>query len=316
MSIDGVNSTPRAIGPGAANRLINLMGVHRGQSAHGAAPVRNSADIPDTVVPAIDAIDRDSLVIEAIRPPVVDTIQFTSTATSSAGDAALPPAAHAAVDPTRGSQPGSTASHPWDPRQAYAQGAAAEPSRAGPAETAAGANAASAQTGQTPANSATGQTAATPADQAAPQVTPNTGPGKQVELTAKEQEQVERLVKGDAEIRRHEEAHVAAAGSLRVSGPHYEYATGPDDQRYAIAGVVNIDTTPVKGDPEATIAKMQQVRRAALAPESPSAADRAVARQASRYEAEARRELAAMAGLQSGEDSDQTTGRTSDAETT
>ncbi len=59
---------------------------------------------------------------------------------------------------------------------------------------------------------------------------------------------------------------------------------------YAVGGEVKIDTTPEK-DPEATIRKMQQVRKAALAPTQPSAQDRSVAAQASQIEAEARAEL-------------------------
>ncbi len=45
------------------------------------------------------------------------------------------------------------------------------------------------------------------------------------------------------------------------------------------------------GDPQATIAKMQQVRRAALAPAEPSAQDRRVAARASEQERRARAEL-------------------------
>jgi hypothetical protein len=54
---------------------------------------------------------------------------------------------------------------------------------------------------------------------------------------------------------------------------------------------VNIDTSSVSGDPQATIQKAQMIRAAALAPANPSAQDRAVATQANRMEAKARQEL-------------------------
>jgi hypothetical protein len=60
---------------------------------------------------------------------------------------------------------------------------------------------------------------------------------------------------------------------------------------YAVSGEVKIDTSPEK-DPEATIRKMQKVRKAALAPAQPSATDRSVAAKASQIEAQARAELA------------------------
>jgi hypothetical protein len=56
---------------------------------------------------------------------------------------------------------------------------------------------------------------------------------------------------------------------------------------YAVGGEVQIDTSPA-GSPEATIRKMQQIRRAALAPSQPSGTDRAVAAQASQIETQAR----------------------------
>jgi hypothetical protein len=57
---------------------------------------------------------------------------------------------------------------------------------------------------------------------------------------------------------------------------------------------VPIDLSPVKGDPAATIRKMQQVQRAPVAPADPSAADRRVAAVARRAEQQARAELTAQ----------------------
>lgn len=112
-----------------------------------------------------------------------------------------------------------------------------------------------------------------------------------LDLSEDEQAQVARLKQRDQEVRTHEQAHLAAAGPHARGGATYEYQSGPDGQRYAIGGEVQIDTSPVEGDPAATIRKAQQVRAAALAPAEPSAQDRAVAGAASKMEAEAVKEL-------------------------
>jgi len=112
-----------------------------------------------------------------------------------------------------------------------------------------------------------------------------------LELTPEEQDQVDELKQRDQEVRTHEQAHAAAAGPHLRGGPTYDYQTGPDGKNYAIGGEVQIDTSPVDGDPEATIRKAQQVRAAALAPAEPSAQDRAVASAATQVEAQARSEI-------------------------
>ncbi len=76
-----------------------------------------------------------------------------------------------------------------------------------------------------------------------------------------------------------------------IGAPTFQYVTGPNGRRHAVGGEVRIDTSPVEGDPEATLLKAQQIRRAALAPTSPSAQDRNVAAKASSLEAQARQEL-------------------------
>jgi len=111
------------------------------------------------------------------------------------------------------------------------------------------------------------------------------------ELTPEEQKEVAKLEKIDKQIHDHEQAHMMAGGNLVRKGASYEYTTGPDGQRYAVAGEVSIDTSAVRDNPSATISKMQQVERAALAPANPSSQDRAVAASASQKEAQARQEL-------------------------
>ncbi len=92
-------------------------------------------------------------------------------------------------------------------------------------------------------------------------------------------------------MKTHEQAHIAAGGSYVLGGASYDYQTGPDGKQYAVGGSVNIDTAPVEGDPEATIAKAQVVIKAALAPAEPSGQDQKVASAARQMMSEARKEL-------------------------
>lgn len=112
------------------------------------------------------------------------------------------------------------------------------------------------------------------------------------EPTPEERQQIDELKQRDREVRTHEQAHKAAggahAGSIRL-----QYTTGPDGKRYASSGEVSIDVAPVKGDPEATLRKMEVVQRAANAPAEPSGADRQVAARAASTAQRARAELAA-----------------------
>ncbi len=115
--------------------------------------------------------------------------------------------------------------------------------------------------------------------------------GKNKELSEQELKLLDELQKSDTEVRAHEMAHVAAGGQYVTSGAQLEYRKGPDGKRYAVAGEVSIDTSAVSGDPEATVEKMRQVQRAALAPASPSSQDRKVAASAGALAAEALSEL-------------------------
>lgn len=122
-------------------------------------------------------------------------------------------------------------------------------------------------------------------------------------LSEGEHKQIDELKSRDAEVRTHENAHQSAGGQFAGS-PSYTYQTGPDGRRYAIGGEVSIDVSPEK-DPQATIAKMESVRRAATAPAEPSPQDYKVAAQAERMMAEAQRELnsAKLEKLQGGDKS-------------
>ncbi|MDZ5648387.1 putative metalloprotease CJM1_0395 family protein [Nitrospirillum sp. BR 11828] len=103
--------------------------------------------------------------------------------------------------------------------------------------------------------------------------------GASTKLTDAQQQQVDKLKVVDRSVRAHEAAHKAAGGPYAGS-ESFTFTTGPDGQHYATAGEVAIDIGSVQGDPQATIAKLETVRRAALAPADPSGQDRAVAAQA------------------------------------
>jgi hypothetical protein len=96
------------------------------------------------------------------------------------------------------------------------------------------------------------------------------------EISEDEKAEVDKLKQIDRQVRTHEQAHVGAGGNLVRQGASYQYKTGPDGVRYAVAGDVQIDTSPEK-DAKATIQKGQRIIAAALAPADPSPQDRRVA---------------------------------------
>ncbi|MDP3847821.1 MAG: putative metalloprotease CJM1_0395 family protein [Pseudomonas sp.] len=118
--------------------------------------------------------------------------------------------------------------------------------------------------------------------------------GRPVVTPAQEQliqQQVAQLSRRDREVRAHEQAHASVGGNY-AGGPTYIFKRGPDGRTYAVGGEVSIDASAIANDPAATLRKMEQVARAALAPAEPSGQDRRVAAQAQVLAAQARVELA------------------------
>lgn len=111
-----------------------------------------------------------------------------------------------------------------------------------------------------------------------------------IKLDKQDLSQLQQLKLRDTEVRTHEQAHLSAAGQYARGGASFTYQKGPDGGSYAVSGEVNIDVTK-ESSPEATISKMQTIKRAALAPANPSGADRRIAAQANVKEAQARQEL-------------------------
>ena len=108
-----------------------------------------------------------------------------------------------------------------------------------------------------------------------------------------EQKEIKNLQQRDREVRSHELAH-ASAGGATTGAPSYTFEVGPDGKKYAVEGEVSVDLSPVKGNPRATIAKMQKVFNAALAPANPSIQDTRVANTAAQIIAQAQSELVAI----------------------
>jgi hypothetical protein len=116
---------------------------------------------------------------------------------------------------------------------------------------------------------------------------------KSKELSASQKELVAKLRATDTKVRAHEMAHISAGGGVITSGANYTYEKGPDEQLYAVAGEVGIDSSP-GGTPEETVTKMETVRAAALAPSDPSPTDYQVASTASILEMQARLEVSRL----------------------
>lgn len=95
----------------------------------------------------------------------------------------------------------------------------------------------------------------------------------------------------DRSVRAHEREHQFALGPYASSGIQLATRRGADGEAIAVGGRIRADLTPVPGDPRATLRKANAVRRAALAPGSPSAADMRVAAEAYRLARDAAEEL-------------------------
>ncbi len=136
--------------------------------------------------------------------------------------------------------------------------------------------------GSQPANTAGGQRSAAqqPAVRKAGQ-----------ELSADDKTKLDKLKQRDRQVRQHEAAHIAASGGLAAGAPTYQYEQGPDGNRYAVGGEVQISVSE-GNSPEETLSRASRIRAAALAPADPSPQDRAVAALASQMATKARSEIA------------------------
>lgn len=120
------------------------------------------------------------------------------------------------------------------------------------------------------------------------------GPTDIVALSEAAQQQIQKLKQADTSVRQHEAAHQAAGGS-HAGGASFTFTRGPDGKNYATAGEVPVDASP-EAEPAATVAKMEQVKAAALAPADPSPQDLRVAAQADATKLQAQSEQRRQGG--------------------
>lgn len=117
--------------------------------------------------------------------------------------------------------------------------------------------------------------------------------GTNANLSKKEFAELRELQFRDREVRTHEQAHLAAAGSMAKSGAKFTFKTGPDGKQYAVEGEVAISLSEGQ-TPQETMARARTIRAAAMAPANPSSQDRSVAAQAVVMESKAQAELLKM----------------------
>ncbi|MFO1188727.1 MAG: putative metalloprotease CJM1_0395 family protein [Alphaproteobacteria bacterium] len=86
----------------------------------------------------------------------------------------------------------------------------------------------------------------------------------------------QRLESRDRDVRTHELAHFHA-GQPYSRAPEYFFVTGPTGRQFAVGGVTAMDSALDPGHPNAALAKLRILRRAALAPAEPSPRDREAA---------------------------------------
>lgn len=91
-------------------------------------------------------------------------------------------------------------------------------------------------------------------------------------LTPSEAALLVELRRRDREVNEHEMRHYIS-GRPYTRFPEFWYVTGPLDGRHAVDGITEMDARPVAHDVAATIRKLYILRRAALAPQSPSQTD-------------------------------------------
>ena len=111
----------------------------------------------------------------------------------------------------------------------------------------------------------------------------------QTQLSESDKQMLRELAARDLAVRAHETAHMAAGAGL-TGGASYTYQVGPDGRQYAVGGEVSINISEGT-TPQGTLSRAQRILAAATAPADPSAADNAVAMQASRMIANAQAQI-------------------------
>lgn len=98
------------------------------------------------------------------------------------------------------------------------------------------------------------------------------------------------LEERDQEVRAHEQEHLNEAGEHARGGPVFETYTASNGKTFVTGGKVEVDLGET-GDAKKTADKMAKIRKAALAPATPSQQDRAVEAEAAGKESAARAQM-------------------------
>ncbi len=98
------------------------------------------------------------------------------------------------------------------------------------------------------------------------------------------------LEERDQEVRAHEQEHLNEAGEHARGGPVFETYTASNGKTFVTGGKVEVDMGET-GDAKKTADKMAKIRKAALAPATPSQQDRAVEAEAAGKESTARAQM-------------------------
>ncbi len=114
-------------------------------------------------------------------------------------------------------------------------------------------------------------------------------------LSEEEEKELEKMQKREDEVIKHEQAHKSAAGGLSVTRAQYEYVQGTDGKMYVKDGEVELKVKE-EDDPQKNKENAEQLKRAALAPEEPSAQDMKVAQEADKMIQKANQELHQLEG--------------------
>lgn len=108
------------------------------------------------------------------------------------------------------------------------------------------------------------------------------------EETPEVRDKVIELKRNEQKVKAHEMAHQIAGGNF-AGGVSYKTTVGPDGKNYIVGGEVPI-SAPEGKTPEETVQNMEQVIKAAMAPQDPSPQDYAVASKASMLKIKAQQE--------------------------
>lgn len=91
-------------------------------------------------------------------------------------------------------------------------------------------------------------------------------------LSPREEAERKALQRREEEIREHEEQHLRFGAEYAIGGVHYQQTIGPDGRWHPVHGRVQVDISP-EYSTEATIDKLEAIRRSASAPNTPSGGD-------------------------------------------